>query len=49
MQVSRDRKMAGTLFIWDFNYPDAENNENWKTKQSKAKQQINKQQHKQKM
>lgn len=36
MQVSRDSKMAVTLIIWDFSYPDAENNRNWKTKQNKT-------------
>lgn len=28
MQISRDGEMAGELIIWDFNYPDAESNEN---------------------
>jgi len=28
MQISRDGEMAGTLIIWDFNYPDDKNNEN---------------------
>lgn len=28
MQISRDGEMAGELIMWDFNYPDAESNEN---------------------
>lgn len=28
MQINRGGEMAGTLTIWDFNYPNAGNNEN---------------------